>query len=107
MPRLIIICLSLCLLGACGPGPQEDGGPRHQAAAWTAENPADYEIPTLTPLDNGNIVVRFKKSGCSVLFDHDGKLLEGGQMCDDVDLHRARQAVKAHIAERESDFLDV
>lgn len=108
MSRFPLLCLIPFGLIACSPSePEPKLESNYRGAGSVDGDLATFEIPTLTPLDNGNIVVRFQKSGCSVLFDRDGKLLEGGKLCDDVHLHRARKAVKAHIAEREADFLDV
>lgn len=97
----VLCCLIPFALAACTSTKPEP--PPAPAGSSPADmDPSTFEIPTLTPLENGNIVVRFKKTGCSVLFDHDGKLLEGGRLCDDVNIYRAREAVKAHIAERSS-----
>ena len=105
MPRLFLPCaLSMAiaasvLLAACASKPERND----QDAGYATEDLADFEIPTVTPLQNGSIVVRFKKSGCSTLFSAEGKLLEGGRLCDDVDIRRARKAVLDFIAEREND----
>ena len=105
--RYFAACLIPLGLIACTPTPTPEPEAEARMPTPGEMDVNNFEIPTLTPLENGNIVVRFKKTGCSVLFDRDGKLLEGGRNCDDVDLYRARKAVKAHIAEREADFLDV
>ena len=105
MKRLLLACLTPLGLLACSPKPEP--APQPPEPQLSEEDLVNFEIPTVTPLQNGKIVVRFKKSGCSVLFDHEGKLLEGGRHCDDVDLHRARKAAKAYIAERDADFPDV
>ena len=57
-------------------------------------------------MPNGDIQV-ISQSGCVCLFDQYGNLKEGGRSCDDLDLHRAREAVKAHLAEQRADFSDV
>jgi len=107
MNRLLPLLALPFAFSACAPVPTSPPGPAYQGARSAAEEAAHLEVPTLTVLKNGNILVRFEKKGCEVLFDANGQLLSGGRLCDDVDLHRARVAVKAHIAEREADFLDV
>ena len=101
MKLRVLACLIPMGFPACSPKPEPD--PEPAPPQLSEEDKINFELPTITPLHNGNIVVRFKKSGCSVLFDREGKLLEGGRHCDDVDLYRARKAVKAYIAERQAD----
>ena len=62
--------------------------------------------PELRTKPNGDLEVVFQ-GGCVCIFDQYGNLKEGGRSCDDLDLHRARQAVKAHLAEQRADFSDV
>ncbi len=89
--------LSSCVIEV----PSDSGQSSYQTSASNQGAP-----PNLRTKPNGNIEVVFA-SGCNVLFDGNGKLIRGGQSCDDVDLHRAKQAVRAHLAEKRSNFNDV
>ena len=75
-------------------------------SAGNPTRPNTSSTPELRTRSNGDIEVIFK-GGCVCLFDRYGNLKEGGRSCDDLDLHRARQAVKAHLAEQSADFSDV
>ena len=76
------------------------------SSAAVSTRPDMSPPPELRTKPNGDIEVVFE-GGCVCLFDQYGKLKEGGRSCDDLDLHRARQAVKAHLAEQSADFSDV
>ena len=76
------------------------------SSAGVSARPDNSPPPELRTKPSGDIEVVFQ-GGCVCLFDQYGNLKEGGRSCDDLDLHRARQAVKAHLAEQSSDFTDV
>ena len=76
------------------------------SSAGVSARPGNSSSPELRTKPNGDIEVVFQ-AGCVCLFDQYGNLKEGGRSCDDLDLHRARQAVKAHLAEQRADFNDV
>ncbi|MDX1680327.1 MAG: hypothetical protein R3242_06320 [Akkermansiaceae bacterium] len=99
MRRLLALFALPFLLLACADKP--DPAPAYGDRYSTAADLANFEFPTVTPLENGSIVVRFKKTGCSFLFSHNGELLEGGRLCTDLDLQRARLAVKDYIVQRD------
>ena len=75
-------------------------------AAGVATRPDMSPPPELRTKANGDIEIVFQ-GGCVCLFDRFGNLKEGGRACDDLDLHRAREAVKAHLAEQRANFSDV
>jgi hypothetical protein len=75
-------------------------------SAAVSPRPAMSPPPNLLTKANGDIEVVFE-GGCVCLFDRYGNLKEGGRSCDDIDLHRAREAVKAHLAEQRANFNDV
>jgi hypothetical protein len=75
-------------------------------AAGVSTRPDMSPPPELRTKPNGDIEVVFQ-GGCVCIFDQYGNLKEGGRSCDDLDLHRAREAVKAHLAEQRADFNDV
>jgi hypothetical protein len=76
------------------------------SSAGVSARPDNSSPPELRTKPNGDIEIVFQ-GGCLCLFDQYGNLKEGGRSCDDLDLHRARQAVKAHLAEQGADFNDV
>ena len=39
---------------------------------------------------------------CFVQFDQNGTLLEGGRMCDDIQLHEAKKAVQEYLQQQDS-----
>lgn len=91
--------------------PAETSSSTSAAATESPSNPSaaareQGAPPVLRELAGGVIEVKFE-NGCVVLFDKNGELTSGGRLCDDVDLHRARQAAKAHIAEKNADYSDV
>jgi hypothetical protein len=103
--RLLIPCSLLAALLSCScviDATTPAGGP----AASSQTNPGSGPPPDLRTKPNGNIEVVFA-SGCVAIFDRNGNLIKGGRGCDDVDLHRAKQAVRAHLAEKRSNFYDV
>ena len=102
---LPILALGLALAtSSCVVGVPENSNTPPSAA--TPTRPDNSSSPELRTKPNGDIEVVFE-GGCICLFDQYGKLKEGGRSCDDLDLHRARQAVKAHLAEQHADFNDV
>jgi hypothetical protein len=95
----IAVALTSCVVELPSPGPAPTGS--------TAGATADADIPSLNTLPNGDIQVIFPGQGRDVLFDRSGTLKAGGPGCDDVDLFRAKEAVRSHLAEQSSSFNDV
>ena len=100
-PPLLALVLSSCVVATDG---TSSTSTTPSAAAQEARN---LEVPDLRTKPNGDIEVVFPKKGCVVIFDRYGNLRMGGRGCDDVDLHRAKEAVRAHLAEQNADFRDV
>lgn len=84
----------------------DENGNVTNPSASAPSAPGQGAPPDLRTKPNGDIEVVFE-SGCVAIFDRYGNLKMGGRNCDDVDLHRAREAVRAHLAEQRADFLDV
>jgi hypothetical protein len=95
---VLALTLTSCVIDATTP-PAATGNGAQSA-------PSQSPPPDLRTKPNGNIEVVFA-SGCVAIFDRYGNLIQGGRGCDDVDLHRAKEAVRAHLAEQHSNFNDV
>lgn len=96
---LFAITLSSCIVEVPSSGTAQAGN--------TASATAKSDVPELNTLPNGDIRVTFPGQGRNVLFDRNGTLKAGGPGCDDVDLFRAKEAVRSHLAEQRSNFNDV
>lgn len=110
-PAALALTLVACLgvsTPSCVVVDESAGGSTSAPSPGAASPSADQgPPPDLRRKPNGEIEVVFQ-NGCVVIFDQDGTLIMGGTACDDVDLHRARQAVRAYFAEQDpSTYNDV
>ena len=55
--------------------------------------------PRITTNPNGTIRATFPGDSRYALFDRNGTLIEGGPNCDDEDLFRAKEAVRAYLGQ--------
>jgi len=101
--HLVPTALATLALAACAPTASTPVEPSLSPAAAAD---ADRPPPELRTKPNGDLEVVFE-SGCVAIFDLNGKLIMGGRACDDIDIARARAAVRAHLAEQNADFSDV
>lgn len=101
MKSLALAAVSLlCLpLASCVmPG----GASTRPATATTTDAAA---VPALEVKPGGNIEVT--TNGRSVVYDRNGNMIMRDPDCTEADIQAADRAVKAHLAEQSSDFLDV
>ncbi|NWK55915.1 hypothetical protein HW115_09850 [Verrucomicrobiaceae bacterium N1E253] len=100
---LLALGLSFATSSCVAPPPENATAPSSTEVSTQANmSPA----PELRTMPNGDIEIVFQ-GGCICTFDQNGNLKNGGRSCDDLDLHRARKAVKAHLAEKRANFSDV
>lgn len=106
--RLLVVAASAALsLASCvvAENPAGSGSTSAGSVGTAPTSPEMGPPPDLRVRANGDIEVVFQH-GCVAVFDRSGTLIMGGRDCDDVDLHRAREAVKAYLAEQDPSTYD-
>jgi hypothetical protein len=86
---ILALALSSCVVEVPSPG-------TGSAGANSAATP-NSASPSIRTLPSGDIQAVYPGQGRDVLFDRNGNLKAGGYGCNDEDLFRAKQAVRAYL----------
>jgi hypothetical protein len=86
---ILAAALSSCVVEV--PDANQKSGAASSASASQSGNPRIETNP------NGTIRATFPGDSRYAVFDRNGNLIEGGPNCNDEDLFRAKQAVRAYL----------
>jgi hypothetical protein len=86
---VVALALSSCAVEA--PDSNSGQGASASSSGYQSGNPRIETNP------NGTIRATFPGDSRYAVFDRNGSLIEGGPNCNDEDLFRAKQAVRAYI----------
>jgi hypothetical protein len=86
---LVAISLSSCVIEV----PESNSSPNASSSAAVSQS----ANPRLETNPNGTIRATYPGDSRYAVFDSNGNLIEGGPNCNDEDLFRAKQAVRAYL----------